>query len=101
MQLHPVKLIKIIVEKPAAPLIIDLLNELGLPGYTKYDVNGAGAKGVRSGKTADKINVTIEVITSELNAKVLMERIHDDYLQYHIIIIYLMEVKVIRKGKFI
>jgi nitrogen regulatory protein PII len=101
VQLHPVKLIKIIVEKPVVSMIINLLKELGLFGYTMYDVKGVGAKGLRLGKTTDKSNVAIEVITSELNAEALLERIHDDHLQHHIIIVYLADIKVIRKEKFI
>lgn len=101
MQLHAMKLVKIIGEKRLTPSVVGMLKELGIGGYTVYDVRGEGDYGLRLGGTEETANVIIEIITSEQNADTILTALRDDYFADYAVITYVSEVKVIRKEKFL
>jgi hypothetical protein len=48
--MKPCKRIEIVIERPLAQLMADLLSELGAPGYTLIDrASGRGDRGLRRG----------------------------------------------------
>lgn len=100
MHLHNMNLVKVICEKTITHSIVALFKEMGLHAYTFYDARGVGEHGVRLGGNSNTANVEVELITTEQNARLVMQRLHDDFFPNHAIIAYTMDIKVIRKEKF-
>ena len=68
MKLYNVKLLTITCEILAQENILEILKKNEITGYTKYEVDGNGARGCGQGFKNEK-NVKIEVIMREENYK--------------------------------
>ena len=100
MHLHRVALVRVIAEKRLTPRILTVLTDAGANGYTIYDAAGAGAHGERSGASFDTTNVVIEVLTSEQDGMLMLERVETEFLPGAALIAYIQNVRTLRKSKF-
>jgi nitrogen regulatory protein P-II 2 len=94
-------MVRIVCEKMLLPPLIEYFKSIELHGYTVFDVRGEGSRGPRLGDTVETGNVEIELITSASLAEAILQKLHDDYFHRHAIIAYIMDVKVLRKEKFL
>ncbi len=100
MHLHRACLVRIVAEKRLTARILALLSEAGANGYTIYDASGSGEHGERSGDSFDTTNVVIEVLTTEPEGAVMLERVEKEFLPGAALIAYLHDVRTLRKSKF-
>ena len=65
MKLYPVKLLTVTCEILAQKNIIDILKKHQITGYTTYEVDGNGARGLRGQGFKNEKNVKVEVVLQE------------------------------------
>ena len=101
MELFDVKLLTITCEILAQNNILEILNKHEITGYTLYEVDGNGSKGVRGQGLKNEKNIKIEVISTEPKLKDVIEEITRLLFSDFAIIVYLSDVQVLRPEKFI
>ena len=100
MKLYTVKLLTITCEILAQKNIIEILKKHEITGYTTYEVDGNGARGLRGqGLQTDK-NVKVEVIMREEKLKNVVEEISRTLFANFAIVLYVSDVGVVRTEKF-
>jgi nitrogen regulatory protein PII len=100
MKLYNVKLLTIVCEILAQKNVIDILEKHKTSGYTIYEAEGNGAKGVRGKGFKNEKNVKIETILTEKTAEKIIEDILSTLISDFAIIFYLGDVQVARTEKF-
>ena len=100
MKLYNVKLLTITCEILAQKNVIDILHKHSISGYTFYEVNGSGTKGVRGQGFQSEKNIKIEVILQEEKLFDVLEEITRTLFSDYAIITYVSDVGVIRMEKF-
>lgn len=101
MKLFDVKLLTVTCEILAQNNILDILNKHGITGYTLYEVDGNGSKGIRGQGLKNEKNIKIEIISTEAKLKDIVEEITCSLFSDFAIIVYLSDVQVLRPEKFI
>jgi nitrogen regulatory protein PII len=101
MKLFDVKLLTVTCEILAQKNILEILNKHDITGYTLYEVDGSGSKGVRGHGFKNEKNLKIEIISTEARLKDVMEEITRSLFSDFAIIVYLSDVQVLRPEKFI
>ncbi len=101
MKLYDVKLLTVTCEILAQKNILEILNKHGITGYTSYEVDGNGSKGIRGQGFKNEKNVKIEIISTEARLKDVVEEITRALFSDFVIIVYLSDVQVLRPEKFI
>lgn len=101
MKLYPVKLLTITCEILAQKEIIEILSKHKITGYTTYEVNGNGAKGIRGQGFKNEKNVKIEVVLREEKLQDVVEEISRTMFSNFAIILYVGDVSVVRTEKFV
>lgn len=100
MKLYDAKLLTIICEILAQKNIFDILCKHDVSGYTFYEVNGDGAKGVRGQGLQHEKNIKIEVILQEEKMLDVLEEIVRTMFSDYAIITHVSDVGIIRIEKF-
>ena len=100
MKLYPVKLLTITCEILAQKNIIEILTKNKITGYTTYEVNGNGARGVRGQGLQNEKNVKIEVILREEKLQDIVEEVSRTLFANFAIVLYVSDVGVLRTEKF-
>ena len=100
MKLYNVKLLTITCEILAQKNIIDILKNHNITGYTSYEVDGNGAKGLRGQGIQAEKNVKVEVIMREEKLSDVIEDISRTLFPDFTIILYVSDVGVVRTEKF-
>jgi hypothetical protein len=100
MNTHPMTLVTIICESLAREPVQRLLAEVGAHGYTVFQVEGAGARGTRTGDIAEFGNIQVEVIVKPGVASQLLTRLEREYFPHYAMVAYESEVRVLRRDKF-
>jgi nitrogen regulatory protein PII len=62
MNTHPMKRVTVICEALAREPVLRLLTEVGIQGWTLWEVEGAGAWGRRTGDIPEFGNIQVEII---------------------------------------
>ena len=101
MKLFDVELLTITCEILAQKNILEILNKHGITGYTLYEVDGNGSKGIRGKGFKNEKNVKIEIISTETRLKDIVEEITRSLFSDFAIILYLSDIQVLRPEKFI
>ena len=101
MKLFDVKLLTVTSEILAQKAILDILHKHGISGYTTYEVNGNGSKGIRGQGLKNEKNIKIEIVSSEEKLKDIAEELTRSLFSDFAIILYFSDVQVIRSEKFI
>jgi nitrogen regulatory protein PII len=100
MKLYNVKMLTITCEILAQKNVIDILQKHQVSGYTIYEAEGNGTKGMRGKGFKNEKNVKIETILTEKTAEKIIEDILSTLISDFAIIFYLSDVQVARTEKF-
>ena len=100
MKLYDVKLLIITCEILAQKNIIEILNKHEITGYTTYEVDGNGARGIRGQGLKNEKNVKVEVIMREEKLQGVVEEISRTLFTNFAIVLYVSDVGVVRTEKF-
>jgi nitrogen regulatory protein P-II 2 len=100
MPSHPMKLVTVICEALAREPLTRLFRDMGANGYTVSQVEGAGAKGERTGELTELANIKVEAIVPPALCERLMERLNADFFPRFAIIAFESDVRVLRPEKF-
>ena len=80
--------------------VIDILRKHEITGYTTYEVDGNGARGIRGqGLKTDK-NVKVEVIMREQKLDGVVEEISRTLFANFALVLYVSDIGVVRMEKF-
>lgn len=94
------KLVTIICEAHARDAVTKLLREVGAHGWTLFEVEGDGARGLRTADIPEFANIQVEVILQPETAGVLLERLGREYFPRYGMVAFESDVRVLRPGKF-
>ncbi|WP_299293473.1 hypothetical protein [Nitrosopumilus sp.] len=100
MKLFNVKLLTITCEILAQKNILEILDKHEITGYTTYEVDGNGARGVRGQGLKNEKNVKVEVIMREEKLSDIVEEISRTLFANFAIVLYVTDVGVVRPEKF-
>ena len=100
MKLYNVKLLTITCEILAQKNIIEILGKHDITGYTTYEVDGNGARGIRGQGLKNEKNVKVEVIMREEKLQDIVEEISRTLFANFAIVLYVSDVGVVRTEKF-
>ena len=100
MKLYNVKLLTITCEILAQKNIIEILKKHEITGYTSYEVDGNGARGLRGQGLQTEKNVKVEVIMREEKLSDVIEEISRTLFADFAIVLYVSDVGVVRTEKF-
>jgi nitrogen regulatory protein PII len=100
MKLYNVKLLTITCEILAQKNIIEILVKHDITGYTTYEVDGNGARGIRGQGLKIEKNVKVEVIMREEKLQDVVEEISRTLFANFAIVLYVSDVGVVRTEKF-
>lgn len=101
MKLYPTKLLTITCEILAQKNVIEILQKHKVSGYTTYEVDGDGSKGIRGQGLQNEKNVKVEVVLSEGKLQDVVEEITRTLFSNFAIILYTSDVGVVRTEKFV
>ncbi len=100
MKLYTVKLLTITCEILAQKNIIEILKKHEISGYTIYEVDGNGSRGLRGHGLKNEKNVKVEVIMQEEKLQDVVEEISRTLFANFALVLYVSDVGVIRTEKF-
>lgn len=100
MKFFKVKLLTITCEILAQKNVIDILHKHKVSGYTTYEVDGDGSRGIRGQGLKNEKNVKIEIVLSEDKLQDIVEEITRTMFSNFAIIVYVSDVGVVRPDKF-
>ncbi len=100
MKLYNVKLLTITCEILAQKNIIEILKKHNITGYTTYEVEGNGARGLRGQGMKNEKNVKVEVIMREDKLSDIVEEISRTMFANFALVLYVSDVSVVRTEKF-
>lgn len=100
MKLYNVKLLTITCEILAQKNIIEILKNHDITGYTTYEVEGNGARGLRGQGLQTEKNVKVEVIMREEKLSDVIEEISRTLFADFALVLYVSDVGIVRPEKF-
>ena len=100
MKLYNVKLLTITCEILAQENILEILKKHVITGYTTYEVDGNGARGLRGQGLKTEKNVKVEVIMREEKLQDIVEEISRTLFANYAIVLYVSDIGVLRPEKF-
>lgn len=100
MKLYNVKLLTVTCEILAQKNIIEILKKHEITGYTTFEVEGNGARGLRGQGLKNEKNVKVEVIMREEKLSDVIEEISRTMFANFAIVLYVSDVGVVRTEKF-
>jgi nitrogen regulatory protein PII len=100
MKFYKIKLLTVTCEILAQKNVIDILNKHDITGYTLYEVDGNGSRGIRGKGLKNEKNIKIEVIMQEEKLSDVAEEISRILFANFAIVLYVTDVGVIRTEKF-
>jgi nitrogen regulatory protein PII len=100
MKLYNVKMLTITCEVLAQENIIEILKKHKITGYTTYEVDGNGERGLRGQGFKNEKNAKIEVIMREEKLPDVVEEISRTLFANFAIVLYVSDVGVLRPEKF-
>ena len=100
MKLYNVKLLTITCEILAKENVFEILKKHKATGYTTYEVDGNGARGIRGQGLKTEKNVKVEVIMREEKLQGVVEEISRTLFADFALVLYVSDVGVVRPEKF-
>jgi len=101
VKLYKVKLLTVTCEILAQKSVIEILSKHKITGYTTYEVDGNGARGLRGQGLKNEKNVKVEVIMQEHTLQDVVEEIARTLFTNFAIVLYVSDVGVLRTEKFV
>jgi Nitrogen regulatory protein P-II. len=80
--------------------IMEILTKHEITGYTTYEVNGNGARGIRGQGLQNEKNIKIEIILREEKLQDIVEEVSRTLFANFAIVLYVSDVGVLRTEKF-
>ena len=99
MEISTIKLVTVVCEPVLGSSVVSVIRSLGASGFTLTDVRGEGSGEKSSGEIPD-LKTKIEVIAEADLAKKLMAEVSRRYFDNYSIIVYAVDIQVIRPMKF-
>lgn len=100
MKLYPVKLLTVTCEILTRRNVLQILKNHDVTGYTTYEVDGNGARGLRGQGLKNEKNVKVEVILREDKLSDIVEEISRTLFANYAIMLYVSDVSIVRPEKF-
>ncbi len=100
MNTHPMKRVTVICEALAREPVLQLLKDVGVHGWTLWEVEGAGSWGMRTGDIPEFTNIQVEVILPPAGADELLQRLSRELFPKFAMVAYETEIRVLRPAKF-
>ena len=100
MKLYNIKLLTITCEILAQKNIIEILKKHEITGYTTYEVEGNGARGLRGHGLQTEKNVKVEIIMREDKLSDVIEEISRTLFADFALVLYVSDISVVRTEKF-
>ncbi|HJM00449.1 MAG TPA: hypothetical protein QF456_00140 [Nitrosopumilus sp.] len=100
MKLYNIKLLTITCEILAQENILEIIKKHKITGYTKYEVDGNGARGLRGQGLKNEKNIKIEIIIQEEKLHDVVEEISRTMFANFALVLYVSDVGVLRPEKF-
>lgn len=100
MKLFNAKLLTVTCEILAQKNILEILSKHDITGYTTYEVEGNGDRGIRGQGLKNEKNVKVEVIMREEKLLDIVEEISRTLFANFAIVLYVSDVGVVRPEKF-
>lgn len=100
MKLFDVKLLTITCEILAQKNVLDILEKYNVSGYTLYEVEGNGSKGIRGQGFKNDKNIKIEALLHQDKVQQIAEELARTLFSDYAIILYVTDVNVLRPEKF-
>ncbi len=100
MKLYNVKLLTITCEILVQKNIFEILKNHKITGYTTYEVDGDGTRGLRGQGFKNEKNVKVEVIMHEEKLSDVIEEISRTLFANFAIVLYVSDIGVLRPEKF-
>ncbi len=100
MKLYDIKLLTITCEILAQKNIIEILKKHKITGYTTYEVEGNGERGLRGHGLQTEKNVKVEVIMREDKLSDVVEEISRTLFADFALVLYVSDISVVRTEKF-
>lgn len=100
MKLYNIKLLTITCEILAQESIIEIIKKHEITGYTTYEVDGNGTRGLRGQGFKNEKNVKVEVIVRDEKLQDVVEEISRTLFANYAVVLYVSDVGVLRPEKF-
>ncbi len=100
MNVHPKKLLVIIVEAALEKVLIRDARQFGAHGYTISEVRGGGARGEREAAWEADRSIEMKVICDETVAEQLAQHVLATYAPHYAVTMFTTDVGVFRPQKF-
>jgi len=100
MKLYKVKLLTVTCEILAQKNIIEILKKHDITGYTTYEVEGNGERGLRGQGFKNEKNIKVEVIMREDKLSDIVEEISRTLFANFATVLYVSDIGVVRTEKF-
>ncbi|MCA9811409.1 MAG: hypothetical protein KC483_00920 [Nitrosarchaeum sp.] len=100
MKFYPTKLLTITCEILAKKNILDIFTKYSVTGYTSYEVEGRGSRGLRGQGLENEKNIKVEVVISEEKLHDVVEEIARTMFTDFAIMLYVSEIGILRTEKF-
>ncbi len=101
MKFYNIKLLTVICEILAQKNVLDILTKHNITGYTTFEVEGNGARGLRGQGLKNEKNVKVEVLMQEEKLHDVVEEIARTLFTNFAIVLYVSDVGVLRSEKFV
>jgi nitrogen regulatory protein PII len=96
----PLRKVTIIAERVLRDDLITLIKERGASGWTLAMVEGEGSRGIRASEWEGR-NVQIDTLVPSEVAETIMDEVGKRYFKDWSVIVYVTDVEVLRKDKYI
>ncbi len=100
MKLYNIKLLTVTCEILAQKNVIEILKRHKITGYTTYEVEGNGARGMRGRGFKNEKNAKIEVMMRENILSDVIEEISRTLFADFALVLYVSDIGIVRTEKF-
>ena len=100
MKLYNVKLLTVTCEILAQKNVLEILKNHEITGYTAYEVDGNGTRGLRGQGFKNEKNVKVEVIMREEKLSGVIEEISRTLFANFAVVLYVSDIGVVRTENF-
>ena len=94
------KLVTVITEANLERDLVRELDALGVAGYTVSDARGRGDKGLRASHWGHSSNIRVEIVCDRSLAERVLARLREKYYAHYAIVMWVVDVEVLRPDKF-
>ena len=99
MNLYPINLLTIITIDTIETKLIQLFKKIGIKGYTISEAEGEGLSQLRDNNWEGR-NKRIEILLNNEKLEKILEILQEEYFPKYKIIIFVQDVKILRREKF-